>query len=848
MAQILITNYTGTVTSDIVVCEANPGPTLGTCYNLATLYGTAGQISPTTPLPAWYTLPTNFDYDPLCYIQLSASTTLFTVPQLIDCATRPPETWGFESCGQPLDKNIYVFYDTSGSYPDGVNWTGETYETLSGASQSIRDWYYGLVQNSGYTGNLYEIPVANERYINWACYPYLGSTTGGTLSDSSTLQIEMGRITHANNLPSGPSTDLIWLSPIISRIALGQDLATGSPLPALPGYSSGVPFDHANYNSSGVVTGSFAGGDTNYISIIVLNEAGQQDSCGPLSVNGGADFVQPYFSYNATTSNNAFLHLSNNTGQINPDNPLSSIYVPNDCGPVWSYTSSSIKRDYESWLKVWEDVEINLNGFAKVFLFPVPSKRVSAGITEDGTTMSLYPSITRYDGAPQGYGTLYQAIEIIEGEIPQSPSYFQSNYCEGIFGSTGSVWPYPNNIYNQYSAFTYCQGQYYDFSPLSYYNQFTVFTATTAYSNLPTQYQNGPGLKNFGWTVDATVTGFTQSLVENDLNGYLNSVLAGAKIYTTTEPTTVVEGSVYTIQDFEGCWTYTGPRLDGQPSYVELNTLYEFISCEECQGDITPSIVAFRTNGYKYSFDSAGLISTGGTLVNDATIAIQGIPNDSVDVVLTWPLSMGSDIAGGTFYLNYPTTWTEYPLGTTTGITINLDGSGTYEIEWKILGGTRGYEYVNFEITATTSGATIIPALTDIYLSDADGAPLSPNPSSYSLVLCKYSSGLLTDNLMVIGESVITATTSGDACTSFVMDQSYLISGLPNSALYTDILTNDLMTNPLKFKNAQTLAPINGTNNWIAVTIGMYYVDGYSFEKIALQVDSSGNIINIVQC
>ena len=843
MAQILITNYTGTVTSDIVVCEANPGPTIGTCYNLATLYGTAGQISPTTPLPAWYTLPNDFDYDTYCYIQLSASTTLVTVPQLIQCGVVPEETWGFESCGQPLNKNIYVFYDTSGSYPDGINYTGETYETLSGASQSIRNWYFGLVQNSGYTGQLFEIPVANERYINWACYPYLGSTTGGTLSDSSTVQIQMGRITHANNNPQGPTATAIWTSPIVQRIALGLDLNTGNPLPPSPGYSLGVPFDHSNYNVIGCQTGSFAGGDTNYIAIMVLNEVGQVGGdCSPIANNGGADFIQPYFTFEKNPSNNSFIHLSNSSGQLNPSNPLSSIYVPDYCGPVFS-SSPSIRRDYEAWLKVWEDVEINLNGFAKAFLFPVPTKRVTAQIIDE---FPNNPAINRYDGAPNGFGTLYQAIEIIEGEVPQAPSFFQSNYCEGIFGSTNTVWPYPNKRYNEFSAYTYCQGQYYDFSPLSYYNKFTVFTGTTAYSNLPTQYKNGAGLKNFGWTVDATITGFTQSLVENDLNGYLNTVLAGTKIYSTTEPSGANEGNVYTLQDFEGCWTYTGPRLDGQPSYVNVNTIYEFTSCEECQGDLDPQIVSFKYNGYKNSFQTGGIVSTGGTI--DAKIAIHGIPFDSVDIQMTWPLSLGSDIAGGLFYLDHPSTWTQYTMGVTTAITVTLDAYGIHEINWRLLNGGSGYEYINFEITGTTSGATITPALSELYLTDADGQDLSPNPSDYSLVLCKYPSGLMFNYIMVVGESVITATTSGDACSSFSIDRSYLINGLPNSADYNDFLNHNLIANPLVLKDGQTVSPINGSNNWIAVTIGMYYVDGYSFKKLALQINSLGTIINIVEC
>jgi hypothetical protein len=153
-----------------------------------------------------------------------------------------------------------------------------------------------------------------------------------------------------------------------------------------------------------------------------------------------------------------------------------------------------------------------------------------------------------------------------------------------------------NNRLNEIPI-TSVNGQYFDFTPLSYFNKFTVFSGTSAYQNLPLQYQVGPGLKNFGWAIDATITGFTQSLVENDLNAYLTNVLSGSKIYTFTEPTDITEGSIYTLQDFEGCWEYTGYRLDGQPAYPEITTLNEFGSCFDCENNETPLTVQFKYNG-----------------------------------------------------------------------------------------------------------------------------------------------------------------------------------------------------------------------------------------------------------
>lgn len=837
MAQILITNYTGTVTSDIVACEAlgtPPSYTVGTCYNLATLYGTAGQISPSTSLPAWYSLPSNFDYDAVCFIQLSASTTLFTVPQLIQCGVEPPGTWGFQSCGQLLNKNIYVFYDTSGSYDDGVVNTGPDEETLSGASASIRSWYYDLVQNSGYTGQLFEIPVENERYINWACYPYLGSTTGGTLSDLSTVQIEMGSVTYSTGNNGG-----LLDSQVIRRIALGQELDTGNPLPSTLGYSRGVPFDHTNYTVSGCTLGETYDQDTNYISIMVLNESSlkqNQGGCTYLSANGGGpNKKQPYFEFGNTTSNTPFISIDNTSPVLNPNNPQPVIKVPSFCPAYGVYTAgtysgSSIQRDYESWIKVWEDVNVNLNGFAKVFMFPVPTDQVSGG-----------PS-----AQCQGFGTLYQAIEIIEGEIPQAPSYFQSQYCEGLFDTTGTQWPYPNQIYNNFSAGT--PGQYYDFTPLSYYNQFTGFTATTAYQNLALQYQTGPGLKNFGWSVDATITGFTQSLVSNDLNLYISNILSGQIIYTITEPTDVSEGSIYTLQDFEGCWEYTGYRLDGQPSYTELVTLNEFGSCETCQVDPEPAIVQFKYNGYAAVYSSGGYITTGTSSDSHDQIVIIGEPNDTVDIQMEWPFPIGTDIPSAVFsiYDTNATTWTTYPLGTTTGFSVNLDSSGLNILEYKLIGGTYGFESLKFSITGTTQGASITDVQNSVSLYTNPSTPLVP--AEYTCInFIKLPTPGETDYMMVVGVSSVSATTSGDACNNYSVEKSYLINPAPQSQTLDYILANYL-TESFRFADAQTLSVINGSDNWIAISNCEYTVYGYTMNTIAIQVDSGGFIITAKQC
>ena len=845
MAQILITNYTGDVASDIIVCSANTAsipPTIdyGFCTTLAT------QLTPNTVLPAYFTIDSAFDYDQYVYVQLSASTSLFTVPQLVDCSVVPPGTFGFEQCQAPLDKNIYVFYDTSGSYPDGINRTGPAYETLSGASQSIRNWFNDLVTLSGYTGQLYEIPVSNERYVNWACYPYLGSTTGGTLSDSSSVRIEMGYITEqslVDPLGLGPAQTAIFTSPIVRRIALGQDLATGALLPASPGYSKGVPFDHATYaNASNVQYGQFEGGDTNYVSIIVLNEACQgysQDGClWNSATSGTSQYIQPYFAWDNTTIGAAFTAIPNfGYPQPNPNNPVQNIYVPTYCDTYPSYTNpnysgASLQRDYESWLKVWEDVNINLNGFTRAFLFPVPTSIVTAASPGGPKNQS------------QGFGTLYQAIELMEAEIPESSSYFQSQYCEGNL--TGTQWPYPNARYNTYSAWTYNQGQYYDFSPLTYYNSFTVFTGTTAYQSLSSQYQVGPGLKNFGWKLDATITGFTQSLVTSNLNSYFASIFAGDRIYSLSEPAGANEGNVYTLQDYEGCWTYTGYRLDGQPQYSELSTMFEFDSCFECQSNINTETVAFKNTASRLSSNFIQVVST----QFDYECDIIGPPGATVDLNISWPYTSISGIPGAIIKMNFGAGSVVLTHGVDHGATVTLSSIGTFNLLWSVVSvdpSQVGWEYIKVEITGGTvanSGTFDNEDANDATI--ALGQYVNPIPTFFSINLSKVRNNA---NMSVVGAGSLQAT-SGAACSNFAYTDTYQIISTgaitPNSPI-TTILSN-FGSGYYQLYDSSGINVVAGGNQWIALSNTYYTFDTYEPVKIAVQVNNSGVIINAALC
>jgi hypothetical protein len=347
--------------------------------------------------------------------------------------------------------------------------------------------------------------------------------------------------------------------------------------------------------------------------------------------------------------------------------------------------------------------------------------------------------------------------------------------------------------------------------------------------------------------VDATVTGFTQALVTNDLNGYLTSVLSGTKIYTTTEPVGLQEDNVYTIQDFEGCWTYTGYRLDGQPSYDMIDTVDEFISCSECQGNQNPNQVQFRFNGWREVSNDP--INSSQYAIN-GNIDIIGVPNDDVDLEISWPFPLGTDIPNITVQFDFGSGFQTLTPGVTTGKTITLDSIGTGDIPWKLVVGNNpyyGFEYIKIRITGTTGGASIIEAQNSLNMSTEIGVDLTPNPDFYSLSWSRVPSPGASTYMMVGGISSVSATTSGTACSQFAINKSYLIT--PSLGLQdVNYIINNYGTINFQLLDGQTTSPVGSVNRWIAIANTYYTVYGYTLNKIAIQVDSSGYIINAVQC
>lgn len=440
------------------------------------------------------------------------------------------DSWILTGCCDPSDSiilgvpqqdnpNVYVFYDaTSLDSTDAAS-----------ASNSIRAWFD---TNSSQLGNLYEGVIGDasnngENWLWWASYPYLGSMTGGTLSDSTP-------ILEFDDYVSGSTYNAGWCSAsgpggeckpktvkfndgitTYRRINRGQNLSTGANDPR----SQGVPFDYSNLNLSDTSgPGTFSGQDTNYIVVLVVDEAdgtvgyyhGTVDSLTPGQPNQGLNpdkddlFNDPF-------------KLKGN-GYATP----STLLEP----------TNRFEYDYQAYLRVWEDIKLN-NGSLNGHIYPVCENQ-----------WSKVPFVQH-------------SVAVVEGTTI-SASNFLTKYGQDIT-DVG-----PENL---------------NLSALTHTNVYSGLTGTTAYSNLNPTYQTGPGLKNFGFTVDPTVSAFTQSVVAASLDEFLSGLS-----YDTGW------GTIYTGTCYAFSQQTVDPYVDTIPISAITNNICDDPSCCPLLPSPTPSV------------------------------------------------------------------------------------------------------------------------------------------------------------------------------------------------------------------------------------------------------------------
>ena len=307
--------------------------------------------------------------------------------------------------------------------------------------------------------------------------------------------------------------------------------------------SMGVPFTvtpsmTGNYET---IYGDFIGGDKNYLCIIVSDEA--DGDTGLYHGNVNTISGQPNKNYLFT-------------------NPFAL------SGTGWSATtqqepSNRFTHDYESFLKVWEDIK-DESGRFEGFIFPV---------IENNTAEIPY---------------IQHTVAAVEGTTI-SATTFEDKYDTPIT----NVGPLSLNL-----------------SALTTTNVYSGLTGTTAYTNLNPTYKNGAGLKNFDWQVDPTVGGFQGGVVGEVIDEFFSGIsLSTEKIYTS--PIAGLTGNtIYNFTNTNGCYSYNQRLLSTGQTFSALTVSNIYDSCLKCQpsppNPIFQPTLCFSNSNNQYDFTPSG--------------------------------------------------------------------------------------------------------------------------------------------------------------------------------------------------------------------------------------------------
>ena len=241
--------------------------------------------------------------------------------------------------------------------------------------------------------------------------------------------------------------------------------------------------------------------------------------------------------------------------------------------------SSRFEYDYEAYLKVWKEIK-------------------SSGGTINGL---IYPVI---DSSTARIPFVQHSVAAIEGGTI-SASTFSSKYGQSIT----SVGPESLNL-----------------SALTYTNVYSGLTGTTTYQSLDAQYQNGAGLKNFGFYVDPTVTNFTETVVANTLDDFLLDIETPlTTIYVTPGGRNLnkiynIDGDCYNVAELSVTTT--------EPIITPTSQLGPYEDCNACE---TTGCYSGETHGNYFYTDCCGIQFSGSSL-NDPVCIDTGYPYSGIQI------------------------------------------------------------------------------------------------------------------------------------------------------------------------------------------------------------------------
>ena len=688
-----------------------------------------GSTPTPTPTPTVTTTPTPTPtYTP-------TPTATYT-PTPTQTPTPTPTRTSFSVLADKLDscevtsksQKVFVFYDA----------TSLDSTKAEEASESIRTWYNDkvilgeLAANNLYEGVIGETSKNGENWMWWASYPYLGSLSGGTVNgtqinefngpvSNSIYNIDWCSSNVGGECVPKPSqfNDELTNGEIYRRINRGYNL-TG-PYAISDSRSNGVPFSDSDLDGSASTgPGTFSGQETNYISIFVIDESDSYVGLYTGAYDKTAEIYEKPFN-------------------------LIGTYWQSDA--VKQYTDR-FQYDYESYLKVWDEVR-------------------QSGGTINGL---VYPVVISNAGQTPAFAL--HSVAASQGDTIDAST----------FSST-----YGNNI-------NFVGPQFLTFSALTRTNVYSGLTGTTAYQNLPAQYQLGSGLKNFGILTDPTVSNFTPAIVSSSLDGFLLNIQTPLNvIYVQTggrnrNEVYNLSGDCYTVEEIN--------VLTSQPISDATNQVGPFPNCTSCE---TIGCFSGVTDGF-YTFTDCCGNTLQGTQIGlsiclDTTYPYQGV------VVSVDSCIQGCD---------------EGPLTYSFEVTGTCDNPKFGTILISPSGGTKPYTITNTSTTA--SGGFLLS-------SQTGNGPFSwsgVEEGSYVFIVNDSSGGINAD---------ITINVNVEGCFSASTVSTNTACGIANSGQI--VVTNNSISSPFSYvlydDNTGTIVQTDNnigfpTNTFSSLIAGTYYV------------------------
>ena len=418
------------------------------------------------------------------------------------------------------------------------------------ASESIRTWYNNKVNNGDlqennlYEGVIGETSANGENWMWWASYPYLGSLSGGTVNG---IQI---------NEFNSPVSNSIYDSDWCSSEVLGECIP--KPSQFNDEFTTGNIYERINRGYT--LTGNYGVSDSrsNGVPFNHIN-LDNSSTTGPGTFSGQEiNYMSIFVIDESDGIVGLYTGAYDKSEQIYdlPFNLRGSSWQSN---AVTQYTDR-FQYDYESYLQVWDEAR-------------------QSGGTINGL---VYPVVISNIGQTPAFAL--HSVAASEGNTIDELT-FDSTYGDSIF----SVGPLSLN-----------------FSALTRTNVYSGLTGTTAYQNLPPQYQLGSGLKNFGILSDPTVGNFTVTDVTTSLDGFLLNIQTPLNvIYVETGGRLVDE--VYKLSG--DCYTVEVININtSQPLSDASNQIGPFSNCANCQSSGCFSGV---TDGFYTFTDCCGILQQG---------------------------------------------------------------------------------------------------------------------------------------------------------------------------------------------------------------------------------------------